>query len=213
MPASPERSTTWPSPVFAFDQRRSRSSSSSSRPTSSVTPLACRASKRLSTEAGRNAAQARTRPPMPLRSCAPRSSRSNRLPSSLPRALSDDDRVRLGNRLADVPRGSASRQRLPAPAAAPVPIRSPTTTNSGGDANTGLKWSIGFQPAHRLDQLQPRPYRSLGVVLVRLRIAEIHKDAVAHVFRHEPAEAPDSLGDAFLIGGNNLAEVLRVHTR
>ena len=36
MPASPERSTTWPSPVFAFDQRRSSSSSSSSRPTSSV---------------------------------------------------------------------------------------------------------------------------------------------------------------------------------
>ena len=32
---------------------------------------------------GRNAAQARTGPPMPLRSCAPRSSSSKRLPSSL----------------------------------------------------------------------------------------------------------------------------------
>ena len=39
-----------------FDHRRSRSSSSSSRPTSSVNPLACKASKRLSTGLGRSAA-------------------------------------------------------------------------------------------------------------------------------------------------------------
>ena len=39
-----------------FDHRRSRSSSSSSRPTSSVNPLACKASKRLSTALGRSAA-------------------------------------------------------------------------------------------------------------------------------------------------------------
>jgi hypothetical protein len=38
-PASPESNTTWPSPIFAFDQRRSSSSSSSSRPTSWVSPL------------------------------------------------------------------------------------------------------------------------------------------------------------------------------
>ena len=62
IPASPDRSTTWPSPVFAFDQRRSSSSSSSSRPTSSVRPLACSASKRLSTAAG---SQRRPRPHRP----------------------------------------------------------------------------------------------------------------------------------------------------
>jgi hypothetical protein len=53
----------------------------SSRPTSSVSPLACTASKRLSTEAGRKAAQALTGAPTPLRSCAPRSCKSKRLPS------------------------------------------------------------------------------------------------------------------------------------
>ena len=68
-------------PVLAFDQRRSRSSSSSSRPTSSVRPLACSASKRLSTEAGRSADQASTGPAIPLRSVCPRSSSSNRLPA------------------------------------------------------------------------------------------------------------------------------------
>ena len=46
-----------------------------------------------------------------------------------------------------------------------------------------------------------------------LRIAEIHEHAVAHVFRHEPAEATHGLGDAFLIGGNDLAQVLGVHAR
>jgi len=40
IPGSPESNTTWPSPVFAFDQRRSSRSSSSSRPTSSVRPVA-----------------------------------------------------------------------------------------------------------------------------------------------------------------------------
>ena len=40
---------------------------------------------------------------------------------------------------------------------------------------------------------------------MRLRIAEIDEHAVAHVLRHEPAEALHSLGDAFLIGGNDLA--------
>ena len=46
-----------------------------------------------------------------------------------------------------------------------------------------------------------------------LWIAEIHKHAIAHVFGHETAEAPHGLGDAFLIGRNDLAQVLGVHAR
>ena len=83
----------------------------------------------------------------------------------------------------------------------------------GSNAHAGLQWSAGLQSANRLDQLQPRPYRPLGVVLVGLRIAEIDQHAVAHVLRYEPAEALHSLGDALLIGGNDLAQVLRVHAR
>ena len=48
-----------PSSVFALEERRSSNSSSSSRPISAVRPLACRASKRLSTDAGRKATPAR----------------------------------------------------------------------------------------------------------------------------------------------------------
>ena len=73
MPASPERSTTWPSPFFALAQRRSSSSDFSSRPTRAVRPLACSASKQLSTELARSAAQMCTDPAMPLNSFAPRS--------------------------------------------------------------------------------------------------------------------------------------------
>ena len=99
MPGSPESNTTWPSPVFAFDQRRSRSSSSSSRPTSSVRPLAWKASKRPSTEAGRSAAQARTGPAMPLRSCAPKVLKLEQVAHELPSALRNDHAVRLCNAL------------------------------------------------------------------------------------------------------------------
>ena len=81
MPGSPETSTIWPSPAFACSQRRMSSAISSSRPTSGVVAVRS-ASNRLSTELGRSAAQARTAPAMPLSSLAPRSSSSNRLPSS-----------------------------------------------------------------------------------------------------------------------------------
>ena len=46
-----------------------------------------------------------------------------------------------------------------------------------------------------------------------LRIAEVHEDAVAHVLRYKAAEALHSLSNALLVGGNDLAQVLGVHTR
>ena len=122
MPASPESSTTWPSPVFAFDQRRSSSSSSSSRPTSSVRPLACSASKRLSTEARSQRRPGSHRPGDALEVLGPEVLQLEQIAEELSRALGDDDRVRLGNRLAGAPRGSASRRQCRAPA--PHPIRS-----------------------------------------------------------------------------------------
>src|SRR5215468_10209565 len=89
MPASPESNTTWPSPFFAFDQRRSNNSSSSSRPTSLVRPPACRASNRLSTKLGRNAAEVPRPKVLKLEEGAEKSSR----------AVGDDDRIRLSDPL------------------------------------------------------------------------------------------------------------------
>ena len=68
-----------------------------------------------------------------------------------------------------------------------------------------------LQTTYRSDQLQPRAHGSLCVILVGLGIAEVDQHPVAHVFRYEAAEAPHGLGDALLIGGNDFAEVFRVH--
>jgi hypothetical protein len=40
---------------------------------------------------------------------------------------------------------------------------------------------------------------------VRLHAAEVDQHAAAHILRHESAEALRGLGDALLIGGNDLA--------
>ena len=68
-----------------------------------------------------------------------------------------------------------------------------------------------FRCADSRDQLQPCAHGPLGVVLMGLRIAEVDQDAVAHVLRHEATEATHGLGDALLIGRNDLAQVFRVH--
>ena len=100
---------------------------------------------------------------------------------------------------------------MPRSCASPDPIRSPTTTSPVAMPTRVCSGACVFRAAHRRDQLQPRAHRPLGVVLMGLRIAEVDQDAVAHVLRHEPAEALHGLGDAFLIGRNDLAQVLRVH--
>src|ERR1700730_13664038 len=43
-----------------------------------------------------------------------------------------------------------------------------------------------------------------------LGVTEINEHTIPHVLRHEPTEAPHSLGDTLLVGGNHLAEVLGV---
>jgi hypothetical protein len=64
-----------------------------------VTPLACSASKRPSTELARSAAKARVEPAMPLSSCAPRSSSFKQIAEQPSRALADDHHVRLSDAL------------------------------------------------------------------------------------------------------------------
>jgi hypothetical protein len=55
---------------------------------------------------------------------------------------------------------------------------------------------LDAQRADRFDERQPRPDRSLGIVLVRLRIAELDQHPIAHVLGHEAVEPGDRLRDA-----------------
>ena len=75
--------------------------------------------------------------------------------------------------------------------------------HAGANANADLERLNAAQLANRLDERQSGPHRTLSVVLMRLRIAEIDEHAVAHVFRHEPAEAGDGLGDTFVISADH----------
>jgi hypothetical protein len=64
-----------------------------------------------------------------------------------------------------------------------------------------------------VDHVQPRPDRPLGIVLMRSRVAEIHQNAVAHVFRDKSIEPGDNLGNGAVIGADDLAQILGIEAR
>src|SRR5262249_35752552 len=68
------------------------------------------------------------------------------------------------------------------------------------------------EPAHRIDDTETRSYRPLGIVLMRPRVAEISQDSVAHVFRDKAVEPANDLSDGAMIGGDDLAQILRVES-
>ena len=126
------------------------------------------------------------------------------------RALGDDHHVRFGDAL----QARRKIRRLTDDAAFLRLSRSDNIADHdqpGRDADAALQRSVRLEPGHRRDQLQARPHRPFRVVLMRLRVAEIHQHSVAQIFRHEPAEAAHRFGDALLIGRNDLAQILRVH--
>ncbi len=82
---------------------------------------------------------------------------------------------------------------------------------SSRDAHTRLQWNACAEPGHCRDQLQPRTYCALRVVLMSFRIAKVHEHTVTHILGNKPAEAVHDLSYAFLIGRNDVAKVLRVH--
>src|SRR5262249_43133767 len=213
MPGSPEISTTWPSPVLVFDQRRRSNSISSSRPTSAVRPAACSASKRLSTVLARSATHARSGSATPLRSLAPRSLSSTRLPRSL----------RVGSAMTTVfgsaiPLQPRCKVRCLTNDAAFVHLARSShqiahNHEPSGDANTGLQSSRRLECNHCCNQLQPGTHCALGVILMGLRVAKVDKHAVPQILRHEAAEATHGFCDALLVGRYDFAQVFRVHAR
>ena len=60
------------------------------------------------------------------------------------------------------------------------------------------------------EHLQPRPYGPLGVILVRLWIAEVHQQAISQVLRDVTVKALDHGTAGGLIGTDDLAVVFRV---
>ena len=71
---------------------------------------------------------------------------------------------------------------------------------------------MGLQAAYSSNQLNPCANGSLCVVLVRLWVAKVDENTVAHVLGYEATEALHSLSDTLLIAADKLAKVFRVHT-
>ena len=107
------------------------------------------------------------------------------------RALGDDDHVRFGDRLQ--PRREI--RRLADDAAL---LRLPRSDEVADDDQPGRdpdphaqrRARRGDELRRRLDDREPGLHGALGVVFVRLRIAEIGEHAVAHVFGDEAAVGP-----------------------
>jgi len=80
----------------------------------------------------------------------------------------------------------------------------------GGNPDPRMELFGLIELRHPTDQRQPAPRRALGVVLVRLRIAKIDQDAVAHVAGDKPAKPFDCLSDAAMVGAENPAQILGI---
>src|SRR5262249_46725702 len=127
-----------------------------------------------------------------------------------PRAFGDDDHVRFGDAL----QARRKVRRLAYHAALLRLTRwdqVPDHADSGCNTDPDLLRSMRLEPSNSRNQLKPSPYGSLGVILMGMRIAKVHEDTTPHISGDEPAEVVHGLGDAFLIGRNDLSQVLRVH--
>ena len=82
-----------------------------------------------------------------------------------------------------------------------------------GDAEPHAQILAPRQLANRRDYRQAGPHRPLGIVLMRLRVAEIDQHPVAHVLGDKPIEASDRIGYGSMIIADQLAQILRVMTR
>jgi len=84
----------------------------------------------------------------------------------------------------------------------------------GGDPDARLQFDgIDMEAADGVDSAQPRPYRPLGVVLMRLRVAEINQNAVAHIPGDEATGSGDDFGSGAVIRGDDLAHILGIQPR
>ena len=68
------------------------------------------------------------------------------------------------------------------------------------------------QPGHGIDHCKTRTDRALGVVLMRMRVAEEHEDPVAHVARDRSPVPLHALGTGGLVGADDVAQLLQLES-
>jgi hypothetical protein len=85
----------------------------------------------------------------------------------------------------------------------------------GSDADADSQGNAGdrIQFRRRFDQRKPGLHGAFGVVFVRLGIAEIGQDPVAHIFGDEAAGLGDEVFAEPMIGADDLAHILGIEPR
>ena len=71
----------------------------------------------------------------------------------------------------------------------------------------------GVERRQRVEDREAGANRALGVLLLRVRVAEINQDAVAHELGDVAVEAPDSFAHRLVIGADHIAHVLGIEPR
>src|SRR4029077_18574789 len=85
---------------------------------------------------------------------------------------------------------------------------------TSGDADPNRKFfPLGPERLRSQTERQAGPHGSLGVIFVRLWVAEIDQHAVAHVLGDKAIEMGDRFGDATVIPADHLAHVLWIKPR
>src|SRR6516162_2662010 len=90
--------------------------------------------------------------------------------------------------------------------------RIPDHNHTAGDADTTTDFESldRSKRGHRRSDVEPRAHGAFGIVLVRLRIAEIDENAIAHEFRYETIITGDAARDLMLIGVNQALQNFEV---
>ena len=131
-----------------------------------------------------------------------------------PGRLTDDDRVRGGQPLQpgrDI-RGVPQRQ-LFLPPARPHGTdhhQSRVDAQAHRQSYALLRCQPGLEGGQGVEHPQPGPHRPLGIVFVRLRIAEVHEQAIPEVLGNGALKALDDGGAGGLIGADHLTVIFGV---
>ena len=80
-------------------------------------------------------------------------------------------------------------------------------------ADSARSTAVVWRPADGVDDREPGAGRVLGVVLIRLGIAETDQHAIAHILADKTAKAGDGVGHAAVVGADDLAQILEIEAR
>jgi hypothetical protein len=84
----------------------------------------------------------------------------------------------------------------------------------GGDPDARLELDVpDLEATDGVDQAKPRPNRALRIILMGSGVAEIDRNAVAHVVADEAIEPGDDFGDGAVIGDDDLLQILGIEPR